>query len=179
VTSQGGAGGQRSSQDPADRLIRALLDTGRTANQNDLDTIRRRIAGAPFNVRPIAVPSSLVGHVYRGQVIPSVADSLSVHLWRRVLVDEQWAPGTTSADYLDDLRRAVREPGARLAIYLLRQSPQAIVVGPSSVPEARRGPRAGAWIVVPYSVNGGMLTSGYQVHDLASVTLPSRTRWLI
>ena len=84
----------------------------------------------------MAVPSALIGRVYLGQTIPPVADSLSVHLWRRVLIDQQWVPGTTHAEYLDDLRHSVREPGARLAIYLLRQSPQAVVIGPTSIPGA-------------------------------------------
>jgi hypothetical protein len=144
-----------------------------------VDAIRHRISEAPFNTRPMSVQADLVGRMHLGRTIPPRAESLSVHLWRRVLVDEQWAPGTTSDDYLDDLRNAAREPGVRLGIYTLRQSPHAVVIGPNRVPEVRRGVRAGNWIVVPYSVNGGMLTSGFQVHDLANVSLPPSARWLI
>jgi hypothetical protein len=174
----GGMSGRRSSQDPADQLVRELLVTRRAVESNEVEMILHRIATAPFNTRPLAVDANLVGSSYLGRVLPERADSLSAHVWRRVLMDEQWAMGTTADEYLDDLHQAVQAPGTRLAIYSLRQSPHAVVIGPNSVPPHRRGQRTGALIVVPYSVNGGMLTSGYQVHDLASVSLPPSTRWL-
>jgi hypothetical protein len=45
---------------------------------------------------------------------------LDYHLAKRVVLDHQWAFGTTAAQYLADLTAAVRDPRAQLAVYQRR-----------------------------------------------------------
>jgi hypothetical protein len=69
--------------------------------------ILERISTAPFNERDIAVDLGTVGREYLGQIIPLRAEARLVHLWKRVLVDEQWADRTTVDEYLGDLRASM------------------------------------------------------------------------
>src|SRR5262245_23410534 len=82
--------------------------------------------------------------------------TLRLHLARRVLSEDQWVAGTTVAEYLDDLRRSVRAPGARLALYADRGGNIAATFGPTSVPVAHQGPRALPWLLVVLSADRGM-----------------------
>lgn len=170
--------GQRSSQHPADRLIRELLVSGRRTSDHEIRTILERIASAPFNSREIAVNNALVEQEYLGLRIPHRAEASLAHLWKRVLVDEQWAEGTTVDEYVADIRASARDVNARLVIAVIRDSPSAGVLAPNRSPLQRRGPNAGPLLFVGYSVNGGMITTGYQTADQAHVRLPVNARWL-
>jgi hypothetical protein len=179
VTSpRGGASGQRSSQHPVDQLIRELLASGRRPTDSEIQLVIERIATAPFNDREIPVDADLVGRDYLGQLIPSRAEASFAHLWKRVLVDEQWAGGTTVEEYLADLRASVFGERVQAVIAVIRESPSAGVVAVNLTPAARRGPNAGPLVFVGYSVNGGMITTGYQTVDRAGIRLPRNARWL-
>ncbi len=86
----GGAG-----RHPADQLIRDLVQTNRTGQPWEVERIIQRLAVAPFDPRVITVPARERGLVYRGRVLLARAESLFVHLVRRVLVDGQLIAGTT------------------------------------------------------------------------------------
>jgi hypothetical protein len=179
VTSgRGGASGQRSSQHPADLLIRALLDSGRQPTTEEIQAILQRLASAPFNPREIPVDVALVGRTYLGQVIPARAEASLAHLWKRVLIDEQWAAGTTVNQYLADLRASVLSGQIRIMIAVIRESPSAGALAPNLTPSERLGPNAGPLVFVGYSVNGGMITTGYQTVNQQSLRLPGNARWL-
>src|SRR5262249_7886528 len=99
---------------------------------------------------------------------------------QRVLVDRQWAVGTTAAEYLADLRSALRHPGAQLVIYDRRGGPIAATVTPvdAGLPPARRGHRWLPFLLVVYSAERGIMVTGYQISGLAEVSIPAGVRWL-
>ena len=85
-----------------------------------------------------------------------------VHLVRRVLVQRQWADGTTEAMYLSDLRAAAEHPDAQVRVGIAGGLPTVQIVAPNHVPATRLGPRATPWIIVVYAPNRGRLISGHQ-----------------
>jgi hypothetical protein len=86
--------------------------------------------------------------------------------------------GTTEAEYLADLRHGIRSPDARLVVYSARGGVIAATWGPNTVPTYHRGSHPEAWLFVVYSVDRGMLISGYQASSLATVRIPGSARWL-
>ena len=83
------------SQHSVDRLVRELIQSGRTASEPEIQQILGRIARAPFDPRVIAVPLDERGATYLGRALGDRERSAFVHLVRRVVVDEEWATGTT------------------------------------------------------------------------------------
>jgi hypothetical protein len=126
----------------------------------------------------VRVPVALRGMSYRGRPLGRRAGSLAVHLLTRVLLDQQWADVTTEADYLDDLRRAVRDAAARLAAYERRGGPMAASLAPNTVPPIRRGVKSLPWLFVVYSADRGSIISAYQVSGLEEVRISGDIRWL-
>jgi len=133
------------------------------------------MASAPFNQRIVKVPPSL------GQAIGNVtADSLTIHLAKRVFDEQQWANGTTGAAYLADLRRAVLAPTAQFVVYDRRGGDLAACIAPTVdvLPPERRGVRQSENLLVVYSVDRGVLITGYQFSDLTEVGVPEDALWL-
>ena len=82
--------------------------------------------------------------------------------------------------YLADLRRAVREPGTRLAIYARRGGAVAATVTPLDrvLPPERRGRKPQPNVLVIYSADRGMIVSGYHFSTLDATGVPREARWL-
>src|SRR4051794_29854718 len=96
-------GGRSSSDaDAVDALIREIILTKRTPTESEIAVILDRMASAPFNPQQMKVPRRDRGHTYRGQTLGERADSLTYHLVKRVVIEQQWAPGTTPDDYVED-----------------------------------------------------------------------------
>lgn len=169
------------SPHPADRLIRALIRTGRTVIPDEIARIVDRLATAPFDRRLVRVRPDERGATYQGQTLGVRADSLAYHLTKRVAIERQWAVGTTAEQYTDDLRRAIRAPSARLVVYERQGGHLAATITPTSasVPAARRGPRALPWLLVIYSADRGIIVTGYQVSALETISMPQEVRWLV
>ena len=165
------------SQHPTDRLVRELIQTGRSASKPEIQQILSRVAGAAFDPRVIPVPLDERGVTYLGRTLGSRERSAFVHLVRRVVVDEEWAVGTTESEYVDDLRNTARAPSARLALYERRGGYLVLVMAPNTVDPSRIGPLAKRWICTMYSADRGILVSGYQSDDIP-VGVPSGARWL-
>ncbi|MBI4492754.1 MAG: hypothetical protein HY690_08195 [Chloroflexi bacterium] len=148
-----GGAGPPLSPHPVDRLIRDLLQTGRGSTQTEVEQIIQRLVTAPF---PTSQP----------------------HLVKR-LHEEQWL-ATTEAEYIEDLRRAIRHPTARLAIYVRRGGHIAVTLTATDevVPPSRRGARALPELLVVYSADRGIIISGYQISSLATTGVPKNARWL-
>jgi hypothetical protein len=161
-----------------DQLIRELLTSGRYPTADELRLVIERIGTAPFNERELPVDVDLVGREYLGQRILTRAEANLVHLWKRVLVDEQWAYGTTLDEYLADLWASVLGGNAQVMIAVIRESPSAGVLAENLTPVARRGQTAGSLVFVGYSANGGIITTGYQTVDRTRIRLPRNARWL-
>jgi hypothetical protein len=168
------------SQHPADQLIRELVRTGRAATPNEVEQLVERMATAPFDTRVVRVRVAARGVSYRGQTLGARADSLTFHLIKRVALDRQWVDGTTADDYVHDLRRAVRDPGARITVYERHGGAVAAVVTPTEqiLPPERRGPVAQPHLAVFYSADRGIIVSGYQFSALDQTSIPQEARWL-
>lgn len=142
------------SQHPTDRLIRELVRTGRTVAPAEVQQIAQRIATAPF---PTSAP----------------------HLAKRAR-EGQWTEETTPEAYVDDLRRAIRDPEGRVAVYQRRGGSLAacVTLTDRAVPFTRRGPASCALIVVVYSADRAIIVTGYQASAISYVSLPGGARWL-
>jgi hypothetical protein len=106
------------SQRPVDRLIREIIATRRPVQADEIDQVVERIATAPFDPEPAApVRMKHRGMTYQGHTLGARASALTYHLVKRVVDDGQWAFGTTSAEYLADLREAARIQDGRLGRY--------------------------------------------------------------
>lgn len=178
-----GEGGAREgvlSRHPVDRLIRELIQSGREATLEEVEQILARLATAPFNPRDRWVSTKERGTRYRGQVLGARAASLTYHLTKRVVLEEQRADSTTADQYLADLRRAVRDPAGRLAIYERRGGHVAATIAPTErvVPPARQGRRPQPWLLVIYLVDQGIILTAYQFSTLEQTGIPKEARWL-
>jgi hypothetical protein len=170
----------RLSGHPADRLIRELVSTGRRATGDEIAQIVEQMAAAPFHRAVLLVARHLRGLAFQGRAIGDREDALTCHLIKRVVTDRQWAEDTSTADYLADLRRAVRAPAARLALYSRRGGHIAVTLAPTAdaVPDARRAASSLPEILVVYSADRGMIVTGYQVSSLSQTGIPAEARWL-
>jgi hypothetical protein len=135
-------------------LIRDMLQSGRAATEEEIDQIIRRMAQAPF---------------------PTTQE----HCIRRTQ-EGQWAEATTDAQYVDDLRRAIRDTTARLAVYIRRGGSLAAVLAQTEriVPANRRGHLTESLLFVAYSADRGGIITGYQAGGLGEISLPEDVRWL-
>ncbi len=172
--------GSRFSQHPVDRLIRELIQTGRAATPDEVERIVERMATAPFDTRLVRVRLTARGASYQGHTLGARADSLTFHLVKRVVLDQQWATGTTADQYVADLRRAVRVPASHLAVYERQGGSIAAIVTSTDqvLPSARRGPAELPNLVVIYSADRGIIVSGYQFSTLERTSVPQEARWL-
>jgi hypothetical protein len=134
---------QRFSQHPVDQLIRTLIG-GRAATPDDVAQIIARMATAPFDSETVRVRVADRGISYRGLTRGARAASLDYHLIKRVMVDQQWVTRTTTRQYLADLRRAVRDPSARLAVYERQGGSIAATIKPTAAIMATGRQGAGA-----------------------------------
>lgn len=168
------------SQHSTDNLIRHLIATGGPAFEAEVQAIIDRLAEATFSSNPYKVPTRLRVR-YLGQTLGARADSLSVHLLKRVLAEGQWAVGTTRADYLNDIRAAVQSPSARILVTEADWGGSyAAAITPTSdaVPATRRGPNRQRLLFVLYSADDAILKSAYMFSDLTTLRLSGKTVWL-
>lgn len=136
------------------------------------------MATAPFDARIVSVPTKYRGQTYQGRTLGSRESSLFLHLAQRVVADGEWAHGLTEQEYVDDLRRAVRDPSARLAVYERRGGHPAAVLSPNRLQLSRLGSRARASLLVVYAADRGILLSGYQTEATSPPGIPRHARWL-
>jgi hypothetical protein len=160
-------------------LIRELVRTRRPASYDEVEQMLARMATAPFLSRPLAVPPADRGAEYQGKPLGRRADSGTYHLVKRVVIEEQWADGTTLDSYLNDLRRAVRDPSARLVVFERRGGALAATVTPTErvlTPE-RRGAQTLPHLLVIYSADRGMIVTGYQFSAVERVGISQEATW--
>jgi hypothetical protein len=165
VPDEGDRARQAESEYPIVQLLRELIAAPRQVSDAERASIVAHIASAEFNRNGVTTEEQIRGLTYLGRTVEPWADSLFVHLVRRVLVQRQWAEGTTEAIYLADLREAVLHPAADVPLGLAGGLPTVQITAPLTVPEERRGPRAQPWIVVICAPNRDRLVSGYQVRQ--------------
>lgn len=168
------------SQHPVDRLIRELIESQRSATVREVGAILRRMAAAPFNPRPVSVPFEERSLRYGNYRLEPCVPSSTYHLVKRVVVERQWAEGTTMNEYLADLRRAVAAEGADLGVYRRRGGHIAVTLSPTAavIPSARLGSEPRPIVLVVYSADRSMILTGYQVSTLDQTGIPLECRWL-
>jgi hypothetical protein len=167
------------SPHPVDAPIREVITTSRQTLPLERDAIVERIASAPFDPRTDAtVPMKDRGLIYRGTTLEARAPALHFHLVKRVVADRQWADGTSSPEYLSDLRRAVRATDARIMLYRRRGGCLAAVVARNRIEPARLGSEAAPWILVVFSADLGTIITGYQIASAVQLNLPEDVLWL-
>lgn len=169
-----------SSQHPVDRLIREIIQIGQGAIGTEVREVLNHIASAPFSMEERRVPGRDRGLGYAGQTLESRADSLTYHLIKRVIGEEQWAHSTTANEYVADLHRAAQSPDARLLVYFGRNEHFAVVIAQTAdaVPSSRLGPTSESNILVVYSADSGTIATGYQFSDVTMLNFPAVVQWL-
>jgi hypothetical protein len=169
-----------SSDHPVDRLIVRLVRGEAEATPADVDAIVRRMATAPFNRHPVRVRVADQNLTYGGTAFGHLADSLELHLAKRIQREGQWSEETTVAEYLADLRVAVVQPNARVLVYQRAGQIFAGIISPTlqTVPRERLGQ---AWlpnVLVVHSATRGTLRTGYMFSTIHALNLPEEIRWL-
>jgi len=165
------------SNHPVDQMIRDMIARQYTPTVTDLQRILAHIAQADFYQRSYKI-SKVVGQNYLGRTINAEEQGLFAHLIKRVLIEKQWAWGTTKQDYLDDLHRMVQQEGNQVGIGIQRKENNVIVFGGNGIPMERRGEEALGSMVVVYSADRGKIISGYQISSLRTVRIPEDVQWL-
>lgn len=168
------------ARDPADELIREIIHTRRRASESEVLLILRRIGGAPFDPRRLAVHPNEQDRTYQGVTLGTREPSLSTHLVRRVLTDSQWAAGTTAEEYLEDLHATISARSVRLVVYERRGGNIAAILAATDevVPPARQGLRSLPELLVLYSADRAVIISGYQISSVAEAGIPGSAQWL-
>lgn len=167
------------SPHPIDRLIREIIATRRPVPADEIDRIVDRIATAPFDPQAdIPVLMKHRGLTYLGQTLGPRASSLTYHVFKRVVDEGQWAFGTSAAEYLHDLREAVRSEGVRVAVYERRGGDIAAIVAQNRIPRGRLGRGALPSILVVFSADRGTIVSGYQISSGTPSNIPEAALWL-
>lgn len=172
-----------SSDDPhpADTLIHDLIAHPRAATEEEIRLITERMASAPFNTDIQRVPRDERGRTYQKITLGARAGSLSLHLFRRVMEDNQWVVGTTAEAYVQSLQRAARDTRNRLVLYRHWQARDlAAVIVPTTnalFPE-QLGTKAEPNLFVLYLAHRGILISGYQFSSMETIRIPGDALWL-
>jgi hypothetical protein len=168
------------SQHPIDVLIRRIVAATHRATESDVEQIFERVATSPFNSRFVAVPAAVQAKVYGHRRLGPREPEIVIHVLTRIFLDGQWRVGTSTDEYLADLRAATRASHVRLAVYTRRGGSMAAVIAETEVvvPAARLGAKSLPHLLVLYSADRGIIVSGYQFSEMAAVAIPGDAQWL-
>jgi hypothetical protein len=143
-----------------DALIVELIESGQRATDEELSQIVAHVAQAPFASRLVRPPRWWREALARlGITMPARVPASEAHLLKRVYYDQQWPVGTTTDQFVADLRLAIQHPDARVWTYEYFGEPCIGLLAPSHI---RGTPGAKPYIFVAYSARYGTLTTGYQ-----------------
>jgi len=167
------------SADPADRLIRNLIDHHRQPTEPEIKQIAERLHTADFDTRIVRVPEPLRG-LGVGLMLHELSESVTYHYIRRVAGERQWVDATTPEQFLTDLRTAVTGSATKIALFWARGGAIALVVASTAevVPAERRGENTMPLLVVVYSADRGVIISGYQASSMDTIRIGERPLWL-
>ncbi|HEY7066307.1 MAG TPA: hypothetical protein VII06_32845 [Chloroflexota bacterium] len=169
-----------ASSHPVDQLIRELIARNRPAAPEEIARVVARLAVAPFNPDRVRVPARERGVSYRGQTLGPHEPSLVYHLVKRVMIERQWALGTSAAQYVGDLHRATRRAQTRIGLYGGRGDWLAVAIASTVdvIPVRRQGEQTLSNLLVLYSAGRGMIRTGYQFSGTSQVDVPPEVQWL-
>ncbi len=159
-------------------LIGEIIQAKRIATSEEIERIINCVASAPFSNQLMRVPDEHQGRMYLGQTVGTTTDSLTAHLLKRIFVNGQWAPGTTSKQFLTDIRSALGHDSTRLVLYQRRGGYIAGVLSENVTPEHRRGRNALSLLYIVYSVDRGSIITAYQASTVQEISIPGDALWL-
>ena len=144
-----------------DALILTLITTNRQATESELQRIIAHLARAPFASRPVCVTRWLREQLAAQGIIVTQArlPSVEVHLLKRIYIERQWPPDTTTDKYLVDLYQAMRHPAACIWTYRYYGEPMLGALSPSHLQNVA-SPQP--FIFVAYNPRYGAIITGYQ-----------------
>ena len=150
------------------QLILTLINTNRQATDEELQQIITRAAQAPFSARPLKINRWLRQELAeRGFRVPSERlPSVEIHLLKRIHLDRQWPPGTTVAQFIADLHRAIQHPDVQVWTYRWLGEAFAGFLAPSHVQNV---PNSETCIFVAYSADHGVIKTGFQASGHAAI----------
>ena len=151
-----------------DALILTLIETGRRASVEEVALLVAHVAQAPFASYPSQVPPLVrVGLQQAGITLPSgKVRSVEWHLLKRIYLDQQWPIGTTEAEFIADLHRAILHPRTEIWTYRYYSHPYAGFLSSSHVQQRSQVERS---IFVAYSPLFGTITTAYQTGGISHV----------
>lgn len=151
----------------------------RRANEAEIQGLRNRLIGAGF-LEEVRIPPSSRGLSASGYTLGEREGSLVHHLVQRIVLDEQWADGTTPKQYLTDLRASINDSSARFGVGkpFGNSAPLVYVFADNLVPQWRRGRRDESLMFVLYGVADGVIITGHMVSSTDAVRKADDFRWL-
>lgn len=160
-------------------IIELHANPGRKANEAEIQAIRDRLTGADL-LEEVRIRPSSRGLSASGYTLVGGEGSLVHHLVRRIVLDEQWADGTTPEQYLTDLRASINDGSARFGVGKPsgNTAPLVYVFADNLVPQWRRGRRDESLMFVLYGVADGVIITGHMVSGANAVRRADDFRWL-
>jgi hypothetical protein len=164
-------------------VIDAPQRKGLSASQRQ--QVLAHVARAPFSqdVRPLKAWARLASGRLTGKPHPSQPNqvvsedteltSVEYHVLKHTTLDDSWPPGTTPAEYLDDIRAAIRHISATLDVgrervtypnRTQRMAPRAATrTDVQALPALKVTVGAGTCIFVVYDPERAKILSGYRL----------------
>ena len=149
-------------------LILSLIETGRTAADDELRQIVAHVVQAPFSTRLLTVNRQFRQDLADSgvQITATQLSSIEIHLLKRIYIEQQWPLATTITQYLADLHQAVQHPGCEIHTYRWRGESFLSFLAPSHVLHV---PNPQPFLFVAYSADYGTIKTGYQVSSFSTL----------
>ena len=171
-------GSSEQERHPVDTLIRELVHTRRSPSREEVQQIRERVAQAPFQDRIVPVRTYERGVTYQGRTVQSRDDAGFIHLVRRVVIDQQWADGTTMLEYVSDLHELAHSSESDMFVYDRGNGCVVGILGKNAIPRVRLGSEALTYLFVVYSADRSSIITGYQISGLDQIDISESPLWL-
>lgn len=159
---------------PIQKLVIALIDTGRFATLQEVEDIITHVAQASFSTRLLKINQSFRQDLATSGIeLPDeYLSSLEIHLLKRIYVEQQWPLGTTVAQYVADLHQAVCEPNCEIYTYRWRGEAFVSFLALSHHQRTVQVRNPQPFIFVAYSVDYDTIKTGFQASSAAAIFTP-------
>lgn len=146
-----------------DTFITQLIFHQKQASSSEMVQIFAHIAAAPFADDLLEIDEPLWGGFWQGDVLaPGYRlPAVELALLRAVRLDRTWPEGTTVAEFLADLRRAIGHPQAGIWTLTVAREPCVMLASPQST-QRSKVVDADMLTVAWYCASTGRLHAGYR-----------------
>lgn len=148
----------------------------RDLSPQEINRIRETVAQMPFASKTVKILSEHRGVRFQGQVFGKFVQTDIYHLFKRI-EDGQWKSGTTVAEYLGDLRKAISDPEGKIATYFHQGNPVLGFFCQNKIDPSHFGEHPEAYLYIVYSINQHAIITGYQASELTKLSLEG-ARWI-